>query len=422
MTATVPAGGHGPGEEKGSIGRMRFTRFALSIVFVGVLVAAGCGGNDSSGTAGTGGGGAGTTGAAGTSAGGTGGGAAGTSATAGTGGNAGASSGSGGDGGSAGATAGAGGTVGRGGTGGTAGTGTAGRGGTTGAAGAGARTGAAGTGGAAGRGGTTGSGGAAGRGGTTGGGGSGGSGGTTGAGGRGGTTGGGGAGGALTNPRIMPLGDSTTASVCYRALLWQMLQSAGKTFNFVGTRNGDPGCGVSGYDRDNEGHGGYIVTDVLKAAGTGVRPSGGDASDPFVSDARDLATWFDGKPADIVLLHFATNDVWNNKSPSEILSAYTTILGRLRGANPNVRVMVAQIIPLQPSGCNDCTTRAQNLNAQIPGWATTNSTAASPISVVDQFTGFNPAQGQDTSDGVHPNTSGSMKIAKKWFDALSPMF
>ena len=164
------------------------------------------------------------------------------------------------------------------------------------------------------------------------------------------------------------------------------------------------------------------MTDVLKAAGTGVRPSGGDASDPFVSDARDLATWFDGKPADIVLLHFATNDIWNNKAPSEIVSAYTTILGRLRGANPNVRVMVAQIIPLQPSGCNDCTTRAQNLNAQIPGWATTNSTAASPISVVDQFTGFNPAQGQDTSDGVHPNTSGSMKIAKKWFDALSPMF
>ena len=411
-------------EEKGSIGRMRFARFALSIVFVGALVAAGCGGNDSSGTAGTGGGGAGTTGAAGTSAGGTGGGAAGTSATAGTGGNAGASSGSGGDGGSAGATAGAGGTVGRGGTGGTAGTGPAGRGGTTGAAGAGARTGAAGTGGAAGRGGTTGTGGAGGRGGTTGGGGnggSGGSGGTTGAGGRGGTTGGGGAGGALTNPRIMPLGDSTTASVCYRALLWQMLQSAGKTFNFVGTRNGDPGCGVSGYDRDNEGHGGYIVTDVLKAAGTGVRPSGGDASDPFVSDARDLATWFDGKPADIVLLHFATNDVWNNKAPAMILQAYTTMLGRLRAANPNVRVLVAQIIPLQPSGCNDCTTRAQNLNAQIPGWATTNSTAASPISVVDQFTGFNPAQGQDTSDGVHPNTSGSMKIAKKWFDALSPM-
>ena len=75
----------------------------------------------------------------------------------------------------------------------------------------------------------------------------------------------------------MPLGDSTTASICYRALLWQMLTELGATqFNFVGTRMGDPGCGVSGYDRDNEGHGGYIVTDVLKPANTGVRPGGAD--------------------------------------------------------------------------------------------------------------------------------------------------
>jgi lysophospholipase L1-like esterase len=201
-----------------------------------------------------------------------------------------------------------------------------------------------------------------------------------------------------------------------------MLQQSGRTqFNFVGTRNGDPGCGVSGYDKDNEGHGGYIVTDVLKAAGTGTRPSGGDSSDPFVSDARDLATWFDDKPADIVLLHFATNDVWNNKAPAMILQAYTTILGRLRAANPNVRVLVAQIIPLQPSGCNDCPTRVQSLNAMIPAWAATNATAASPITVVDQATGFNPAMGQDTSDGVHPNAAGSQKIAAKWFNALTPL-
>ena len=81
----------------------------------------------------------------------------------------------------------------------------------------------------------------------------------------------GGAGGRITNPRIMPLGDSTTASVCYRAQLWQMLTQSGRTpFQFTGSRNGNPGCGVSGYDRDNEGHGGYITTDILKAAGTGI--------------------------------------------------------------------------------------------------------------------------------------------------------
>ena len=174
-------------------------------------------------------------------------------------------------------------------------------------------------------------------------------------------------------PASCRFGDSTTASICYRALLWQMLaQQSGRTqFNFVGTRNGDPGCGVSGYDKDNEGHGGYIVTDVLKAAGTGTRPSGGDASDPFVSDARDLATWFDGQARRRHgMLHFATNDVWNNKAPAMILQAGMRPFSRagLRAANPNVRVLVAQIIPLQPSGCNkDCPSARVEPERDDPG-------------------------------------------------------
>jgi lysophospholipase L1-like esterase len=393
---------------------VRINPIVLTLALIaGGALPVGCGGGtEGSGTAGTGGGTAGTTGAAGTSGGG---GTAGTLGTAGTGGDAG----NGGATGRGGATAGIGG-------GGAGGAGAAiGRGGSTGggAAGRGGSGGSAGSTGMAGTSGATGAAGAAGRGGNggiAGGAGRGGASGAAGGAGRGGSSGAGGTAGMLTNPRIMPLGDSTTASVCYRAQLWQMLTQSGRTFQFIGSRNGDPGCNVSGYDRDNEGHGGYIVTDILKAAGTGTRPGGADAGDPYVSDARDLATWFDGRPADIVLMHFGTNDVWNNFTPANILNAYTAILNKLRTVSPNVRVMVAQIIPLQPSGCNDCPTRAQNLNAQIPAWATANSTAASPITVVDQFTGFNPAQ--DTSDGVHPNASGSTKIAAKWFSALSPMF
>jgi lysophospholipase L1-like esterase len=99
---------------------------------------------------------------------------------------------------------------------------------------------------------------------------------------------------------------------------------------------------------------------------------------------------------------------------------YTVIIGRLRGANPNVRVMVAQFTSLQPSGCTDCPTRVTNLNNMIPSWASQNSTAASPVTVVDQNTGFNPAT--DTADGVHANDAGATKIATKWFNALSPLF
>ena len=307
------------------------------------------------------------------------------------------------------ATAGTGGTTGSAGTGGAAGT--AGRGGTTGAAG---------TGGEAGRGGTTGTagvGGAAGRGGTSG---TAGAGGAAGRGGTSGTAGAGGAGGRTTNLRITLLGDSTTAATCYRSLLWQLLTNSGRTkFDFIGSRRGDPGCSFTGYDQDNEGHGGYIVTDILKATSTG-RPSGADASDPFDSSAKDLMTWFDGRPTDVVLMHFGTNDVWNNIAPAMILNAYAAILTKLRSVNPNVRMMVAQITPLNPSGCSACVSRVQTLNSMIPAWATQNNTAQSPVTVVDQYTNFNTST--DTGDGVHANPAGSMKIAMNWFNALIPIY
>jgi lysophospholipase L1-like esterase len=240
------------------------------------------------------------------------------------------------------------------------------------------------------------------------------------AGGHAGGTGGAAGGGPAGTLRIMPLGDSTTASICYRSHLWQMLTQAGHTqFNFIGTRNGNPGCSFSGYDKDHEGHAGYIVTDLLKATSTG-RPGGADPNDPYTSSAADLATWFNGDPADIVIMHFGTNDVWNGIAPAKILQAYSAILAKLRTVNPNVRMMIAQITPMSPSGCSGCAAGVQALDAMIPAWATASSTATSPVSVVDQWTGFNSAT--DTVDGVHATDAGSVKIATNWFKALAPLF
>lgn len=229
---------------------------------------------------------------------------------------------------------------------------------------------------------------------------------------------------ARTTPlRITLLGDSTTSDGCFRSHLWQMLTGAGLTgqFDFIGTRNGDPGCSFGGYDRDNEGHGGYIVSDVLKASSTG-RPGGGDPSDPFVSSAQDLVTWFDGHPTDVVLMNFGTNDVSNAISASTIINAYTAILARLRANNPNVHMMVAQIPPINWIYCVSavCGPRVAALNSAIVTWAQSNSTSDSPVTVVDLFTGYDDAT--DTVDGVHANEMGSAKIATKWFAALDPLF
>ncbi|MFI5910799.1 cellulose binding domain-containing protein [Dactylosporangium sp. NPDC051541] len=199
--------------------------------------------------------------------------------------------------------------------------------------------------------------------------------------------------------RIMPLGDSITGSPgCWRALLWQQLQANGYTnIDFVGTQ-APQGCAVP-YDGDGEGHGGALVT--------------------AVADQNQLPGWLAATLPDVVLMHFGTNDVWSNRSTDTILAAYSKLVDQMRASNPSMRVLVAQIIPMNPSTCPECAQRVVNLNAAIPGWAAGKSTSASPIVVVDQWTGFNTAT--DTGDGVHPNDSGIQKMAARWYPPLANM-
>ncbi|PJE95323.1 cellulose-binding protein [Streptomyces carminius] len=197
--------------------------------------------------------------------------------------------------------------------------------------------------------------------------------------------------------RIMPLGDSITGSPgCWRSVLWNRLQEAGYTgIDFVGTL-GPQGCGRP-YDGDNEGHGGALVTDV--------------------ADQGRLPGWLAATRPDIVVMHFGTNDVWSGRSPDAVLAAYSTLVDQMRASNPDMKVLVAQIIPMNPATCAECARRVVALNERIPAWAEAESTPDSPVTAVDQWTGFSTAS--DTYDGVHPNASGDDRIAARWFPALA---
>ncbi|WP_414720521.1 GDSL-type esterase/lipase family protein [Streptomyces sp.] len=197
--------------------------------------------------------------------------------------------------------------------------------------------------------------------------------------------------------RIMPLGDSITGSPgCWRSVLWNRLQSAGHTdVDFVGTL-GPQGCGQP-YDGDNEGHGGALVTNV--------------------ASQNLLPGWLSATRPDIVVMHFGTNDVWSNRPTDSILAAYSTLVDQMRAHNPAMKILVAQIIPMNPGTCAECAQRVVALNERIPGWARSKSTANSPVIAVDQWTGFSTAS--DTYDGVHPNASGDEKIASRWYPALA---
>jgi len=206
--------------------------------------------------------------------------------------------------------------------------------------------------------------------------------------------------------KITALGDSITGSSCWPQLLSKALIDHGRTnFTFVGSNLNDQSCNGAPSVR-TEGHGGYLVTDLV---GTGMH-------------ASELPKWCASNQSDLVLLQFGTNDVWNDRSPSAILAAYSALLDHLRAAKPGVIVLVAQITPLNPAGCSACESRVVALDSQIPSWASSESTAASPVLVVDLHAAFTAASytpnSTYTADGVHPNLAGAQLIANQWYQAL----
>lgn len=155
------------------------------------------------------------------------------------------------------------------------------------------------------------------------------------------------------------------------------------------------GCGFT-YDGENDGHGGYLATGIVSA--------------------NQLPGWLAISQPDIVMMELGTNDVWSHLATATIIAAFSTLVDQMRAQKSTMRILVAQITPMNPSGCTDCAQGVIDLNKAIVAWAPTKSTAASPITVVDCWTGYNTTA--DTGDGVHPNDSGNAKLATCWYEPL----
>ncbi|KAF2199517.1 SGNH hydrolase [Delitschia confertaspora ATCC 74209] len=199
----------------------------------------------------------------------------------------------------------------------------------------------------------------------------------------------------------MPFGDSITEIICWRAKLWEKLQTTewnSSAVDFVGSGKNENNCKDSKYDRDNEGHSGYLAIDI--------------------ANKKQLVGWLQKNPTDVITMHLGTNDiVQQNKAVKDILAAFDTLLGVMRASNPRMKIVVAQIIPM---GMGNYNTKIQDLNKQIPTWAAGHNTTESPIWVVDQYTGFSGSS--DLRDGVHPNDGGDTKMVNIWYPALVNAF
>ena len=193
--------------------------------------------------------------------------------------------------------------------------------------------------------------------------------------------------------KIMVLGSSNELITCWRALLWQKLQTAQiKNFDLVGGVTDGPDCGVVGYDKDVQAQSGTIVTNLT---------------------AAQLSGWFQAHPPQIVLAHFGGADLLANMPIPGIIKGYSLALEQARLVNPQVYFMIAKHTPQNSGGS------VPDLSAATVTWATQNTTPASPVTVVDLYTGLDTAS--DFSDGVHLNAAGSEKVASRWFAALQPL-
>ncbi len=201
--------------------------------------------------------------------------------------------------------------------------------------------------------------------------------------------------------RICPLGDSITESSAgrhsYRYYLDQLLTSNGYSFDFVGHNFGVWGGAPANpnFDQDHESYSGWQVNHIL----------------------MDLQWWTWENLPDIVLIHLGTNDEIAGQSRTGTINELKQCIDILRGVNPNVTVLLAQILPRNFGNHH-------LLNAMMPPIVTEKDTPESRVVLVDHYSAFGPPPANPNDphpflyDGLHPNDAGEQLMAQVWYDAI----
>lgn len=164
--------------------------------------------------------------------------------------------------------------------------------------------------------------------------------------------------------RLMAVGDSITEGADffsnYRLPLWEKLSTAGYFFEFVGTRTSPSRAGPL----PHEGYGGKNTEQL----------------------AEIVPAHFATHPADIVLLHSGHNHTVEEQPIPGIVAATERLIAAFRAVNPQVTVLLAQVIP---AGKLPKYSYLPELNRALAGLASRLDTPAQPVVLVDHATGFN---------------------------------
>jgi lysophospholipase L1-like esterase len=213
---------------------------------------------------------------------------------------------------------------------------------------------------------------------------------------------------------IMLIGDSLTQGFTYdpitygyvgfRYPLFYDLQALGYSFHFVGSQNALHGnltpfpnlypLYYTGFGTNHEGHSGY-------------------RTDQIINDGQGftIASSAYAYMPDVATILLGGNDLRQNYPVSTVLTNLGTIIDTLRAANPYVKILLSDLIPVGPQ---------DPLSPMVPGWnlsvsnyALIKTTGASPVAFVDLFAGYN-VTADTQSDGTHPIQYGEQLMADRF--------
>ena len=206
--------------------------------------------------------------------------------------------------------------------------------------------------------------------------------------------------------KIMPLGDSITYDnresdlddprpisrrSGYRNYLWYMLQDAGYSADFVGSKVAGQAVNPP-FDPDNEGHPGWHSLDI----------------------AEKTYNYMVNSNPDLVLLHIGTND--HGTSASGVSGILREIDLYEQESGHSVRVLVALIIDRK-----DGDRIIRLFNENVKDLVTSRLLDGDNIALVDMYRGAG-LNGADYADNTHPNDNGYRKIANVWYNAILKPF
>lgn len=213
--------------------------------------------------------------------------------------------------------------------------------------------------------------------------------------------------------RVMPIGDSITeggdGTGGFRKPLFDKLTAVWGMPNFVGSRNMRQSDPADFVDHDEDGYSAYRIEQITSGKGFWNAP-------PL--ETR-LKAW---DPA-VVTIHAGTNDAQQNYyfygNPKTgfpgVVDRLDDMVSRIVAFNPEIYIVVAQIIPANAPASDTTQAYIRALNAKIPALVERHQALGHRVSLVDLYT---PMLTHPNPDGIHPGAEGYAVMAEQWFQAL----